>query len=244
MIKYNLVNSLIGNVYPFFLNNNKLSTDPSYYLYQVVSPKLSPDLIPYISLKKISEKTKLGSQAEYYGKGNDVISICLGNKEKTRDKEVSYLKSLLWRENPIIDLPEDDEFPLIEMENGNNIQKAIIIGLRDSIRWKNYKFQEGYYVDILWGQNTFMLFKICGEKGKQEIWFEPFGLYSNLDPGMFNPLPVNLETIDYPKDRWNIGDKNKASEMNRSLKKLEWESFNKRDMTLEFGRINKNVVEN
>ena len=225
MIKYNLVNSLIGNIYPFFLSNNKLYTDPSYYLYKVISPCLSPDLVPYISLEKISEKTRIGSQNEYYGKNSDIISMCLGNKEKTKERGVSYLKSILWRDNPIIDSPKDeDNFPLIEMENGNNIQKSIIIGLRDSLRWKNYKFQEGSYVDILWGQDTFMLFKFCGDKNKQELWIEPVGLYSNLDPGMKNPFSIDLNSVDYPKEKWNVGDK---SEINRVLKKLEWESFNR-----------------
>lgn len=229
MIKYNLVNSLIGNVYPFFLSNNKLATDPSYYLYQVVSPKLSPDLIPYISLKKISEKTKVGSPNEFYGHENDVISTCLGNKDKAKDRSVSYLKSILWRDSPIIDSPtSQDGFPLIEMENGNNIQKSLIIGLRDSIRWKNYKYQDGFYIDILWNQNSFMLFKICGEKSRKEVWIEPVGLYSNMDPGMTNPLSIDLEAVDYPRDRWNLEDKNKISEMNRVLKKLEWESFNRK----------------
>lgn len=234
MIKYNLTNSLIGNVYPFFLNNTRLDVDgPSYYLYQVTTPGLSPDMIPYISLKKISERTRVGSPNEYYGKELDIIGMCIGNKDKAKERAIPYLKSILWKENPIIDLPEGDGFPLIEMENGNNIQKAIIIGLRDSLRWKKYNFSAGFYIDILWGQNTFMLFKICGEKGKREIWIEPVGLYSNLDPNMSNPLPIDLANIDYPQDRWDISDKNKISELNRVIKKLEWESFSKGDLKLK-----------
>lgn len=246
MIKYNLTNSLIGNIYPFFLGNSKLTTsDASYYLYQVVSPKLSPDLIPYISLNKISEKTKIGAQGEFYGQGLDIISACLGNRDKVREKAVSYLKSILWRENPVIDRAEGDNFPLIEMENGNNIQKSIIIGLRDSIRWKNYKFQEGNYIDILWGPDTFMLFKIIGgEKGKSEIGIEPVGLYKNLDPEMKNPLPIDLSSVDYPLDRWSISEKNKASEMNRVIKKLEWESFNRRIRLISNNDIRKNATVN
>lgn len=230
MIKYNLVNSMIGNVYPFFLSN-KINTDHSYYLYQVVSPKLSSDLIPYISLSKISERTKTNSSNEHYGSGIDIISACLGigNKNKTKERAVSYLKSVLWKENPIIDLPEDYGFPLIEMESGNNIQKSIVIGLRDSLRWKNYRFQEGNFIDILWGTDTFMVFKIKEDKEKQEIWLEPIGLYNNMDPNMKNPLPVDLGSIEYPKERWSVSDKSKISELNRVLKKLDWESFSRKE---------------
>ena len=69
-----------------------------------------------------------------------------------------------------------------------------------------------------------MLFKFCGDKNKQELWIEPVGLYSNLDPGMKNPFSIDLNSVDYPKEKWNVGDK---SEINRVLKKLEWESFNR-----------------
>lgn len=226
MIKYNLVNSFIGNVYPFFLSNNKLTMDPSYYLYQIVSPKLSPDLIPYISLEKISEKTKVGDSQEPYGQGSDIISACLGGRDKSKGKEVSFVKNILWKDNPIID-DNGTEFPLIEMENGNNIQKSIVIGLRDSIRWKTYKFQPGFFVDILWDTDKYMIFKFCGDK--QNIWMEPVGLYSNMDPGQKNPIQVDLMTIDYPSDKWSISDKNKASEINRVIKKMEWRALGERN---------------
>lgn len=36
---------------------------------------------------------------------------------------------------------------------------------------------------------------------------------------MKNPLPVNLESLDYPTDRWSI-TKGKLSELNRALKSL------------------------
>lgn len=224
MIKYNLVNSMIGNVYPFFLSNSKMREDPSYYLYRIVSPSLSEDLIPYISLEKISEKTKVGNQSEFYGQDSDIISMCLGNRDKVQEKSIEFLKSILWRDNPVIE-SNGVKFPLIKMENGNNIQKSIIIGLRDSIRWKNYKFQSGFYVDILWTADTFMLFRL--HSSKDEVWIEPVGLYKNTDPGMKSPIKIDLEKVDYPHEKWSTS-KGKISELNRALKKLEWESFNRK----------------
>ena len=49
-----LHNTMIGRVYPFFLNNTNLQ---SYYLYQVNTPGISSNEVPLLSLTKISEKT-------------------------------------------------------------------------------------------------------------------------------------------------------------------------------------------
>lgn len=238
MIKYNLTNSMIGNIYPIFLSNNKLVEDPSYYLYRIISPGLSPDLIPYISLEKIGERTKIGNPKEFCDSQKkkvvehlDVISMCLGGREDLEEKAVPFLQNLLWRDKPVIDNGFPG-FPLIEMENGNNIQKSIIIGLRDALRWKTYKLFLGNYVDILWTANTYVVFKLNGEKGKPEVWIEPVGVYKNTDPGMKNPLPVDLNSLDYPTDRWST-EKGKLSELNRALKRLEWESFNRKEICVD-----------
>lgn len=222
MVKYNLVNSMIGNVYPFFLSNQ--CPNESYYLYKIYSPKLSPDCIPYISLEKVSEKTK----NEPYGHGSDVISILTG-KKGIEEKSVNFLlENILKKENPVID-KNGQEFPLIEMENGNNLQKSIIIGLRDAIRWKLYKFTTGRFVDILWTPTQFVLFEVKGddEKNPETIWLEPVGVYNNSDVNLEHPLDVNLGKLDYPKTAWS--GKNKASDLNRVLKKMEWESFNRKE---------------
>lgn len=222
MVKYNLVNSMIGNVYPFFLSN--LTPNDSYYLYRIYSPKLSDNYIPYISLEKISEKVK----NEPYGHGSDIFSILLG-KKKIESKSLNYLEELLKKENPVIK-GNELEFPFIEMENGNNLQKSIIIGLRDSIRWKLYKFTTGRFIDVLWTPSKFVLFEIKGDKkdNPETIWIEPVGIYSNDDVNLENPIEsINLESIDYPRMTWS--GKNKASDLNRILKKLEWESFNRKE---------------
>lgn len=239
MIEYSLTNSMIGNIYPIFLNNNKLIEDPSYYLYRIISPSLSPDFIPYISLEKIGEKTKNGSNPKEFCDSPkkktiehlDVISMCLGSREDLKDKAVPFLQNILWRDKPVID-NAFPKFPLIEMENGNNIQKALIIGLRDALRWKTYKLHPGNYVDILWTASTYAVFRLCGEKGKPEVWIEPVGVYRNTDPGMKNPLPVDLNSLGYPTDKWS-SEKGKLSELNRGLKKLEWESFNREEICVD-----------
>ena len=226
MIKLNTVNSLLGNVYPFFLSNNNLTTDPSYYLYQVVTPGLSEDLIPYVSLHKVSEKTKTGSPKEPFGHGDiDIINAALGGKGKGGDKAIQYIKSFFYKNEPIIDHPEKPtDFPLIEMENGNSIQKTLIIRLREALRWNNYNLLPGHYVDVLWGKNIFMIFKLEGTK--TEVWLSPVSLYSNLDPGQKNPLSIDLEKINYPKDHWKLDEKsNKIPALTQAIKKLELASF-------------------
>lgn len=224
MIKYNLTNSMIGNYYPFFLSNEVLPD--AYYLYAISSPSLSPDVVPYLSLKKISEKTR---PSDYTGNDSDILATILGYRKDIANRGVDLLKDVLRKDNPVID-KNGYGFPLIEMESGNNIQKSLIIGLRDSLRWKVYNFSPGCFVDILWTPTQFMLFRILGEKrkkdGEEEIWLEPVGLYNNTDVELKNPIsPLDLSKIDYPYDRWSgIA---KASTLNRALKKLEWESFSR-----------------
>lgn len=231
MIKYNLFNSMIGNHYPFFLGNNKLMEDANYYLYRVISPSLSEDLVPYISMEKISEKTRTN---EPNGNGVDVITACLVNnkeKEVSTEKVINFLKGILWKDNPIID-GNGSKFPLIEMENGNNIQKSIVIGLRDSLRKKYYKYHKGAYIDILWTPTTYVVFKIyiasaSGKEDKASI--KPVAIYKNTDVEMKNPLPESLlDTIDYPHESWDIHGKT-MSDFNQAIKKLEWASFNRKE---------------
>lgn len=217
MIKYNLFNSMIGNQYPFFLNNSALKD--SYYLYQILSPSLSPNCIPYISLTKISEKTK----SEPYGNDSDIISICLGTKKNIEKTAPEFIESLLKKEDPLVE-GNNKKFPLVEMENGNNLQKSIIIGLRDALRWKSYKFTPGHFVDILWTSKDFLVFEIKGDK--ETIWLEPVAAYRNTDVNLETPLFVDWSRVDYPKDKF-IGV-TKASDLNRIIKRIEWNSFDRR----------------
>lgn len=220
MIKLNLTNSMIGNYYPFFLSNQELGD--THYMYEIVSPGLNNSCIPYISLKKVSEKTK----SEPYGRDMDILSICIGNKKNIENTSVEFLNELLKKEEPVIKSAGNKNFPLIEMVNGNNLQKSIIVSLRDSLRWKLYKFMPGRYIDVLWTPTQFVVFKLVGDG--DNISLTPVNAYNNLDISMVNPLKVDLSNLDYPKDVWS--GKNRASDINRVIKKLEWESFNREEL--------------
>lgn len=218
---YNLIGTLIGHQYPFFLSNTKLSD--SYYLYQVTTPTLSPDLVPYISLTKISEKTKTDAS----GKTSDILSVCMGNKKSSQGTKAEFLKTLIRNEELVI-VEEGKEFPWIEMMLGNNMQKSLIVCLRDSLRWKNYKFTPNHYVDLLWTSKDYLVFKIMGDGNS--IWIEPVSAYRNTDVEMKNPISVDWSRINYPKEHFTGFAK--ASDLNRALKRLEWNSFDRRPFRL------------
>lgn len=219
MTKYNvLVNNLLGYKYPFFLNNADLTS--SHYLYEIYSPKLNEDYIPFISLKKISEKTK----NEPYGQDSDILSVCLGSKKDIEETGVKFLEGLFKREE--YDVRENGkDFPLITMpKDSNSAQKSTIIGLRDALRWKSYKFAAGRYVDILITQKNFAVFEIKGDK--ESIWLEPVAAYNNTDLNLEKPINIDWSRVDYPKQKFT--GTVKASEMNRAIKRIEWDSFSKR----------------
>ena len=215
---FNLTGTMLGNQYPFFLNNGNLSD--SYYLYQITTPGLNENLIPYISMGKISEKTK----SEPYGKGSDILSVCLGTKKGMPGTGVELLQDILKKENTKVK-NNGKEFPLIDMVEGNNMQKSMIIGLRDALRWKLYKFVPGRFVDLLWTSKDFIVLKICGDP-KTGLWFEPVSAHRNTDVELKEPIRVDWGRINYPKEVFS--GSSKASDINRALKRLEWSSFDRR----------------
>lgn len=222
MLKYCINNSMIGNYYPFFLSNFNLSD--SYYLYRIFSPSLSPDLIPYLSLEKISEKTK----TEPHERGLDIISVCLG-KKASGNKAKEFIAELVKKEGPTSVEENGTNFPLLEMLSSNILQKTLIINLRDALRWKIYKFTPDRYVDVLWTPSKFVVFKIKEDsQNKEAIYLEPVGVYNNMDVNLSNPLNIDLKNIDCPKDRFT--GKSKASDLNRLLKRLEWSSFERKEL--------------
>lgn len=224
MIKLNLVNSMIGNYYPFFLSNEHLND--SYYLYRLISPSLNPECIPYLSLEKISEKTK---NKQPNGNNIDVLSICLGNRKNLSERAAEMVSNIIKRNEKVdvvVDKNKDGEFPLIEMEQTNNIQKALIIGLRDALRWKLYKFLPGNYIDVLWTPTKFIVFEIKGSE--DNLWIEPVGMYNNSDMNLTNPIKIDLSKIEYPTTK--VSGKNKASDLNRMIKTLEWSSFTRKEI--------------
>lgn len=217
---------MLGNVYPFFLNNKNMK---SYYLYEITTPSLSPNYIPYLSLKKVGERVRPGKE-ELMSEDGDILlavnkKLPEGNFEDISVDLVSeYFKK--FEDFPVIDA-NGLKFPLIEMQEGTNIQRSLIIGLRDSLRWSKYMFIPGHFVDILWTPTTFVKFEIKGDSS--DIWIEPVGVYKNTDLEMQNPLDVNLDTLDYPRQKWSRETK-KISIFNIDLKILEWKSFDRKEL--------------
>ncbi len=220
---FNLTGTLIGYQYPFFLNNSVLSD--SYYLYQITTPALNEDLIPYISMVKISEKTK----SDPYGHGSDILSVCLGSKKNILETGVAYLEDILKKEDTTVK-ENKKEFPWVTMvPGGNNMQRSIIVNLRDALRWKNYKFVPGRFIDLLWTTKDYLVLKIMGD-AKNAIWLEPVAAFRNTDVEMTRPIKVDWSRIGYPKEKFS--GHAKASDINRALKKLEWSSFDRRSFRL------------
>ena len=219
MNKMNLSGSMLGYTYPFFLNNSNLST--AYYQYDIYSPAISEDCIPYISLTKVNEKTKNNPS----GNDSDIISVCLGSKKNIEEEATNYIADILKKEDVVIER-NGTGFPWIEMKEGLNVQRSVIISLRDSLRWKNYRFAADHYIDVLWTPTEFVVFKICGND--KEIWLEPQAVYKNSDVKLQNSLDVDLSKIEYPKEKFSK-ESSKISEINRMIKKMEWNSFERKN---------------
>ena len=216
-------NNYLGNYYPFFLNNYSLTDQ--HYLYQFYSPGMSKDFNPYISMVKISEKTHYGNP----GRENDILRVCAGKDEKndTKITPLEYLEGMFKKDGITVE-QNGKKFPLIELKEGPEhenleIQRNLIINMRDSLRWKYYRFYPGRYVDILWTPTEFALFKIGSDE--ENIWFEPQGMYENIDVMLSDPIKLNyykLQTYKWPKNSI------KATDLNRFIKKLEWSAFDRR----------------
>ena len=126
----------------------------------------------------------------------------------------------------------EKEFPVFEAndELGTSLQKMIVVLLRDTIRWKNYRFFPGRQVDILWTKDEYVLFDII--KTEETIEFKPRAVYKNTDVGMINALDVDLSKIDCSELVWKK-DEYKASDVNRAIKKLEKNSFERKSFVVE-----------
>lgn len=214
--------SILNKNFTFFMTNE--FGVKNYYMYKLVSPALSPDFIPYCSLRKVSERTTAGTAT---GADIDLLQELRGDKErkKTIENAQTYLERLLERDKPIIDQPKtENEIPYIEMENIQTVRNMIIT-LRDAVRWKKYRFQPGKFIDILWTQNTYLIAKIMGDE--KEIWLEPVAIYRNDDPEMTNEIKTQALPAKLLKGQRFTGDK-RASDLNREIKYLEWEAWKRR----------------
>jgi len=213
--------NLLGNYYPFFLNNANLVE--SHYLYQVYSPGFSKEFIPYVSLTKVSEST-LSHPETPFGADVDLFSLC-ANKKVSSEEVATIIKEMLKKdEEKVVTVLDEGKLPALEVKENNLDIKLLITGLRDMLRWKNYRFTVGRFIDILWTPTDFIVFEICGDKTK--MWLEPRVAYRNTDTALANPLKVDLKGINLPY-RWEKAQ-GEASKMNRYIKNCEWNSFNRK----------------
>ena len=228
------ISTMLGKEYPFFLSNENFGE--SYYLYQIYSPGLCNDLVPTFSLTKINERVDRSSSWGVdsnnepmflpNGKDSDILHFLIGSK-KGKKQYASFLKTLLRKEG--VDIFSDkDSFPNIKMVDGdrNSLQKTVIIYLRDALRWKSYSFKAGKKIELLYSPSEFIVFEFKETEG-QELYIEPIAIYKNFDVEMRNPLKVDFNKINYPTGSWS---KDKFSDMNKTFKLFEWESFTKREI--------------
>ena len=212
--------NFLGRTYTFFLSNYDLPHD-SFYLYTIVSPGMMRNLeTPMISLKKVGEKCKSGIQG--FEQDRDILTYCLGGKDGIDKKSTDWIKSVVHKDDLIVCL-DGTNFPMIESLPERTVQKSVITGIRDTLRWKFYRFFPGRKLDILWTPEEIVLFDIKGDD--TSVWLEPTGVYKNTDFRLEEPLNVDLETINYRDLRW---EKGKISEINQSLRRIEWNSFETR----------------
>ena len=221
--------TLIGSVYPFYLDNVNLS---AYYMYRVVSPKVDEDLTPLLTFEKVCERTRLGdfSATEFRMNHGDLLQLLMRAKKRyPQEKLVEYIeKSILVspgdKKKPALTIyPNGIDFPLYGLDSYGGTTKALIIGLRDALRWSQYKFQPGAYMDILLTKDKFGLFEIVGDE--KEIWLKPIGIYENTDIERKNPIPIPENGLAgyYPTTKFS-GAK-RASDLNRAVRQAEWRSF-------------------
>ena len=210
----------LGRQYTFFLSNYSLPND-SFYLYTIVSPGMMRDFsTPLISLKKVGERCKSGVQG--FEQDRDILTYILGGKEGIDKKSTDWIKTMLHKDDLVVCL-DGTSFPRVESLPEKAVQKSLITGIKDTLRWKFYRFFPGRKLDVLWTPEETVLFDIKGDS--TSVWLEPIGVFKNTDFRMEEPLNVDLETINYKDLRWGKG---KISEINQAIRRIEWNSFETR----------------
>jgi len=224
-------NCMIGRYVPFFLSNN--NSTPQYYLYAIESPGLSKNMNPYVSLRKISERTK--SKNYPTGSGNDILRLFVTEETESQKMDwrvvvvlLNLLRKYNYNYNVLID-KNGKNFPLIEFKGDTYVQKLIITGLRSLLRKSNYKLCPGRTIEIMWTANTYVVFRIKGGKN-HAIFLKPEAVYEIEDMNMENPLRIDLNQFDYFADQqfelsedWKI-----TKELDDEIKKIEMYSFERR----------------
>jgi hypothetical protein len=223
-------NCMIGRYVPFFLTNGANSI-PQYYLYAIDSPGLSKNLYPYITLKKIGERTNPHSYPS--SGGNDILRLFVPEEEAGSRKRMDWCVVLvlfeLFKKFNVTIEKNGRNFPLIEYKGDTHIQKTLVTGLRSLLRFNNYKLSHGKVLDILWTADEYVVFDIKNYN-KNVISLEPKAVYEITDVNRENPLNVDLSKFNYfegrriqLEDGWKI-----TKELDDEIKKLELYSFDRR----------------
>jgi hypothetical protein len=219
--------TMLGYKCPFYLSNAEIGK--SYYLYEIYSPNVSSKGNPTFALTKITERTDTTNEvSQYYpmGKESDIISY-VANTKRVRKSNFEYVKNIYRNMEGVIvnNTYNKKDFPTVDMnieDEGNTLQKQLIISLRDSLRWKSYRFSVGNYVDLLYSPTEFVVYQFVGGKDNT-ISLKPVAAYKTSDVELKNPLKVDLSKIYVPKG--NIWNADKFSDINIALRLFEWESF-------------------
>lgn len=230
------IDTMMGKCYPFFLENSVLSNSP-YYLYELYSPCLSDKGVPTFSMRKLSEKVldvhpKTGEYLYPIGKESDLLYY-VANTKKVKKTFLEYMKGVY--RNPEVFVSEycgKSGFPITELnlsDNFNTLQRQLVISLRDSLRWKSYKFAPGRQVDLLYSPTEFVVCEFV-LSDSDTIKLVPKAVYKNSDVEMKYPLKVDLTKIILPRDNETGWNKEKFSEINISLKFYEWDSFGRKEL--------------
>ena len=220
-------NCWIGRYYPFFLTNGNNNSNNQYYLYAIDSPSLSPSNLPYVSLRKMGEKTKAGSGFPG-GSGNDVLNLLV--KKEPQDfkyvvdrKSVNMVRDIL-RPFDVRVEKSGKNFPLIEFRGNVGVQKTLITTLRSMIRQKFYRISPGRYIDVMMTKTEYVVFKVKGSDA--ELYLEPVALYKNTDVERERPFKVNFDSLYCPKEKFSVGEDWKISQdLDTAIKKIELNSF-------------------
>jgi len=222
MIKYSSLYTMIGRYYPFFLNNGNLE---NHYLYVFDSPGINEETgNPTFTMRKVSDRSS--RKDGKLGNGLDILNYVFGSPKYPVVGRVEQItKDLMRKKTPIV-TQKGMEFPRVDVQN-LSLQKTLLINLRGSLRNRHYRYNPGRFIDVLWTPTEFVVFKIVGDK--DGVSLSPIAAYKNLDVGMIDPLPVDLEKLEYKKDKFQIDANGKSSNLSMVIKEMEWQSFERKN---------------
>lgn len=215
------------DVIPFYLTNQDNEEVMPFYLYKIGSPCLNEDLASMVTFQLVGEKTrkedpkqKVTKSGKHFPNQDALIKVLM--RRQNPDVSVSsFLKTSVLRINNVDLVEREHNMPM--WEDNSYVTRSFIVGLRDSIRWSEYRFVNGSVVDILISPTKFGLFELT-ETDDNGLKFIPKAVYSCNDPGMTNPLNVDLKTIPYPKEVFG-NNPNRPSIINRAVRSAEWRAL-------------------